>query len=219
MQLFPVPKSSIRQETSVFDSYDIKSLRVRFEFVIFTYFKMTNLECLFFNCFIKWNQKLLILKFCHFEASEDIMTKWPKFIPQTLHAKIIKYWKARWSGNSLSLSHSCPHFYFINWRLRPNILTVCVLKCYNIIQVWFLNTYSITHRISLIFSRVRSVTASCSIRIFFVHISNFLSSLKGFLIVGSLRLKQNKVKEQTDKVKIHRYKKSEQTNKQTMYVN
>ena len=88
---------------------------------------------------------------------------------------------------------------------------------YNIIQIWFLNTYSITHRISLIFSRVRSETASCSFRIFFVHISNFLSSLKGFLIVGSLRLKRNKVKEQTYKVKIHRYKQSEQTNKQTMY--
>ena len=49
---------------------------------------------------MKWIWRLLSLKCWHFEASEDIITK---FKSQGLHIKRIKYWKASGSGNPPSL--------------------------------------------------------------------------------------------------------------------
>ena len=51
--------------------------------------KSLNLEWPFFSCFMKWNWRLLSLKFWHFEASEDIRMK---FKSQALHVIRIKYY-------------------------------------------------------------------------------------------------------------------------------
>ena len=53
-----------------------------------------------FQHFMKWNWRPLSLKFWHFEASEDIMTK---FKLQGVHIIRIKYWNARGSGPPPSL--------------------------------------------------------------------------------------------------------------------
>ena len=58
--------------------------------------KALKLGWLFFSCFMKWNWRLLNLKSWHFEASEDIMTK---FTSPGLHIIRIKYCNAGWSGN------------------------------------------------------------------------------------------------------------------------
>ena len=59
-----------------------------------------NLGCPFFSHFIEWNWRPLSLKCWHFEASEDIMTK---FKSEGLHIIKIKYWKVSGSGNPPSL--------------------------------------------------------------------------------------------------------------------
>ena len=55
-----------------------------------------KLGCPFFSHFIEWNWRPLSLKCWHFEASEDIMTK---FKSEGLHIIKIKYWKVSGSGN------------------------------------------------------------------------------------------------------------------------
>ena len=62
--------------------------------------KSLKLGCLFFSCFMKWNWRPLSLKSWHFEASEDIITK---FKSQALHIIRIKYWNASGSGFPPSL--------------------------------------------------------------------------------------------------------------------
>ena len=55
--------------------------------------KALKLKCPFFSCFMKLNWRLLCLKSWHFEASEDIMTK---FKSQTLHVinqKLKSWWE------------------------------------------------------------------------------------------------------------------------------
>ena len=52
--------------------------------------------CSFFSHFMKWNWRPLCLKCWHFEASEDIMTK---FKSRCLHIIRIKYWIANASGS------------------------------------------------------------------------------------------------------------------------
>ena len=64
------------------------------------YNKSLKLGCSFFNCFMKWNWRPLSLKSWHFEASEDIMTK---FKSQGLHTIRIKYWNGSGSGSPHSL--------------------------------------------------------------------------------------------------------------------
>ena len=49
---------------------------------------------------MKWNWRTLVLKSWHFEASEDIITK---FKSHALHVIKIKYWKAGVSSNPPSL--------------------------------------------------------------------------------------------------------------------
>ena len=62
-----------------------------------------KLGCPFFSHFIEWNWRPLSLKCWHFEASEDIMTK---FKSEGLHIIKIKYWKVSGSGNPPSLIHA-----------------------------------------------------------------------------------------------------------------
>ena len=62
--------------------------------------KFLKLGCLFFSHFIIWNWRPLSLKSWHFEASEDIMTK---FKSQVLYIIRIKYWNAGGSSNPPSL--------------------------------------------------------------------------------------------------------------------
>ena len=62
--------------------------------------KSLKLRCLFFSHFIIWNWRPLSLKSWHFEASEDIMTK---FKSQVLYIIRIKYWNAGGSSNPPSL--------------------------------------------------------------------------------------------------------------------
>ena len=59
------------------------------------------MKCLFFSHFMIWNCRPLTLKSWHFEASEDIMTK---FRLQALHIKRIKYWNAGGSGSPPSFN-------------------------------------------------------------------------------------------------------------------
>ena len=85
---------------SIFDSYDIKTLWFEFGHDILNLHWLQNaktfkLGCPFFSHFMKWNWKPLSLKCWHFEASEDIMTK---FRSQGLHIIRIKYWNASGSG-------------------------------------------------------------------------------------------------------------------------
>ena len=80
---------------SRFDSYDMKSWRFRFGHGIFTGFKMARppIWDARFSA-VLWNE--IEDKSWHFEASEDIMTK---FKSQAFHVIRIKYWKADGSGN------------------------------------------------------------------------------------------------------------------------
>ena len=54
-------------------------------------------------CDLKWKTGIPTLRTCHFEASEEIMTKHKS---QALHITRIKYWKASGSGNSPSINHA-----------------------------------------------------------------------------------------------------------------
>ena len=59
--------------------------------------KALNLGCPFYSHFMKWNWRPLSLKYWHFEAIEDIMTK---FKSQGLYIIRIKYWNttsAHWN--------------------------------------------------------------------------------------------------------------------------
>ena len=86
----------------IFDSYDMKSLWSRFGCNIFTGFKTASP---FFKSF--YELKLKTLKSWHFEASEDVMTKFKSQALHIIQNQILKCW---WEWQP-SLLH------FILWKI------------------------------------------------------------------------------------------------------
>ena len=90
--------------------------------------KLLTFWCTFFNCFMKWNWRPLSLKCWHFEASEDIMTK---FKSQGLHIIRIKSWNDSGSGFPPSLFPALQKFAILGLKtgLRQwyNGISVCLL--------------------------------------------------------------------------------------------
>ena len=114
--------SNIVQPTtsfSIFNSCNMKSLWFEFCHDIFTGLKMPN-----------WKTGIPTLRPCHFEASEDIITK---FESQALHIIAIKYWKASGSGNPPFL---IPAF----WKIAIYVLKT---KFYVLFCTRLLKTFSV----------------------------------------------------------------------------
>ena len=76
---------------------------------------------------MKWNWRPLSLKSWHFEASEDIMTK---FKSQALHIIRIKYWKSSGSGNPPSLIPALWKIAILGLKTKISILFCTRLYVY-----------------------------------------------------------------------------------------
>ena len=84
------------------------------------------------------------LRTCHFEASEDIMTK---FKSQALHTTRIKYWKASGSGNPPSFIPALQKIAILGLKTKFSILfcTQLYFMCIDL-HIYFLSYHKFYHK-------------------------------------------------------------------------